>query len=158
MLAKTSVVLEWASQNGFWQHLCPHEKSQLQLASLEVLQDHQIVLTQVPFKFLLLPCVSEHVRFCVYHLRVDLWSNIPLPLLPSKPYWTSKSNILGAYLPKVGYPGWRAHCEAWSPCFLGWTSELWLFSCQWVAYLEYRSWLYHIFTPLKRLVVHSLYL
>lgn len=51
------------------------------------------------------------MRFCVYHLRVDLWSNVPLPLLPSKPYWPLKPNILGAYLPKVGYLAWRAHCE-----------------------------------------------
>lgn len=147
MLVKTSVlVLEWASQNGSWQHLCPHDKSQLQLASLEVLQDHQMGLTRAPFKFLLLPWVSELVRFCVYHLGVDLWTNILLHLLPSKPYWPSKPNILEAYLPKVGYPGWGAHCEARNPCFLGRTSELWLFSCQWIAYLEYRSWLYHIFT------------
>lgn len=159
MLAKTSVlVLKWVSQNGFWQHLCLHEKPQLQLVSLEVLQYHQMGLIQVPVKFVLLPWVSEHVRFCVYHLRVDLWSNVPLPLLPSKPYWPSKPNILGAYLPKVGYPAWRARCEAWNPCFLGRISELWLFSCQWAAYLKYRSWLYHIFTRSKLFVVNSLYL
>ena len=37
----------------------------------KALQDQQVCLTQTPFKLLLLPWVSEHVRFCVHPLRVE---------------------------------------------------------------------------------------
>ena len=37
----------------------------------EALQDQQVHLTQALFKCLLLPLISEHVKFCVHHLRVE---------------------------------------------------------------------------------------
>ena len=50
------------------------------LPLLEAPQDQQVGLTKAPFK-LLLPLVSEHVRFCVCPLRVESVSHSPLALL-----------------------------------------------------------------------------
>ena len=46
---------------------------------LGALQDQPGGLTQAPFK-LLLPLVSEHVRFCVCSLRVQSVSHVPVAL------------------------------------------------------------------------------
>ena len=42
----------------------------------EAVQNHQVGMTQVPFKLLLLPYISEYVKFCVCPLRVEClcWS------------------------------------------------------------------------------------
>lgn len=49
--------------------------------SWESLQDQQVGLTQAPFTLLLLPRVSEHVRFCVHPLRVESISHSHMALL-----------------------------------------------------------------------------
>ena len=68
----------------------------------EALQDQQVGLTQAPFKLLLLPWISEHVRFCVRPLRVEsLFPTAPRSR-ENKPHWPSKLSVLGAYLPGAG--------------------------------------------------------
>ena len=70
-LASTSVhMVEQAPQNGCCQFLCPQGELQDLLPLREALQDQQVGLTQVPFKFLPLPWVPGHVKFCVGLLRV----------------------------------------------------------------------------------------
>lgn len=119
---KTSVLVKISLQNGFWQHLCLHEKPQLQPASLEVLQYHQTGPDPGSFQ---ISATSLGLRACeiLYTLK---WISGLMSLCLSfqvKPYWPLKPNILGAYLPKVGYTC-LTHCEAWNPCFLGRISEL----------------------------------
>ena len=65
------------------------------LPPLEVLKDQQKSLTQAPFKILLLPCISEHVRFLHALLRVESL----FPTAPGSPdsthNWSSKPNFWG---------------------------------------------------------------
>ena len=76
-LASTSVhVVERAPQNGCHQCLCP--QGQLQLPPASPGDSQQMSLTQAPFKLLLLPWVSECVRFCVLPLRVESIFSIAL--------------------------------------------------------------------------------
>ena len=70
-LASTSVhMVEQAPQNGCCQFLYPQGELQGLLPLREALQDQQVGLMQAPFKFLPLPWVPGHVKFCVCLLRV----------------------------------------------------------------------------------------
>ena len=94
--------LEKVFQNVAYQHKCPcvrmnSEKllpptsvSPVQApiaptSFLGALQDQPGGLTQAPFK-LLLPLVSEHVRFCVCSLRVQSVSHVPVALQKVIPF------------------------------------------------------------------------
>ena len=92
-------VVAGAPQSGWCQCLCPQGKA---------LQDQQLGLTQAPFKLFLLPWVPEHVRFCMFPLRVEFLFHTALWDSPSKPHCPSKPNVLGAYLPGTGPTGWQA--------------------------------------------------
>ena len=84
----------------------------------EALQDQQVGLTQAPFKLLLLPWVLKLEIFCVYLLRGDLYLSQPFGSPQSKPHWSSKPNILGAYLPDTGPSCWGARFRFEIPCSL----------------------------------------
>ena len=71
MLARTSVqMVEQTLRRSCHQCLCLQGEFQLLLLLWEALQDQQVCLTQDPFKLFLLPCLPEHVRFCVHPLVV----------------------------------------------------------------------------------------
>ena len=147
VLTSTSVlVLEWTLKNGCCQYLCQLCTPQLPLPLLGALQDQQGGLTQAPFK-LLLPLVSEHVRFCVCPLGVQSVCHIPVALLafkalsswcrnpaPGSSIWDSDPSRLEEnpcncnYPPICGLPAW-----------------------------EYGSWLYSVSTPPTHLTVIPLY-
>lgn len=113
------------SKNGCCQYLCQLCTPQLPLPLLGALQDQQGGLTQAPFK-LLLPLVSEHVRFCVCPLGVQSVCHIPVALLafkalsswcrnpaPGSSIWDSDPSRLEEnpcncnYPPICGLPAWE---------------------------------------------------
>ena len=72
----------------------PRVSSSYLLPLQEALQDHQVALTQAPFKSLLLPWVLEWVRFCVSLLSEVSISHSPLAFpkvsptgLQSQEFW-----------------------------------------------------------------------
>ena len=55
-------------------------KNQCCLSFQKILQDQQVGLTQAPFKLFLLPWVPEHMRFCMFPLRVEFLFHTGTPL------------------------------------------------------------------------------
>lgn len=68
------------------------------------LQDQQVGLTQRPFNSLFLPWVQEHVRFCVWPLKVE--SQFPTTPLLSQNKPRLERNFLETILPGAGPLGW----------------------------------------------------
>ena len=71
------------------QRLCPSVSFSCLLPLQEAVQDQQVSLAQAPFKLLLLPWVSDCVRFSVHPLRVE-------SLLLTAP-WLSQKQTLQAF-------------------------------------------------------------
>ena len=68
--------------------------------------------------------------------RQEYWSGVPLPSPESKPYWPSKSNILGTCLPSAGIPSWGTWCRVQNPCFLRRNSAIVIILPLWVAHQQ----------------------
>ena len=79
-------MVKWAPKNGCFQCLCHKDESQLLPASLKGSPRSASGLTQDPFKLLLLPWVSECVRFCLCPLSVEsVFPTSHLTLLKASP-------------------------------------------------------------------------
>ena len=117
----------------------------------EALQDQQVGLTQIPFKWLLLHRDLEYVKFCMCPL-----SYLPEPSGSAiyKFCWPAKPGVLGAHLPSAGTPGWGAPCGVWNSCSLERTSVV-VVILPVVGHLPqgYGSWVYYISTPPTHLIV-----
>ena len=113
-LASTSVHMV----NGCPSVYVPRVSPSCILPLWEALQDQKAVLTHAPFKLLLLPWVSEHVRFCVCPLIVESVSYNPPTLAKASPtglqsqiFWHFSS---WCRTPGLGSPVWGL-----DPSFLG---------------------------------------
>lgn len=99
----------------------------------EVLQNHQVVLTQALLELLPLCWDSRCEILCVHFMSqvCYLYFSGSLEL---KPCWISKPNIFGAYLPGARFLGWGPQCGSWTLRSLEKTSKIvvfLLFVCHW---------------------------
>lgn len=88
----------------------------------ELVQEQQVCLTRTPFKWLLLPWVPAHVRFCGSPLRVEFLFSTTLWLSWNKPCWPFKAKCSGGSSSQCRTPGLGTQCEAQIPRFSGTTS------------------------------------
>lgn len=127
-------------------------ESQCPCFSWEVLQNHQVVLTQALFELLPLCWRTQGVKFCVYTLWVKSATYISLGLLNLSPAGFQKPNIFGAYLPGARFLGWGPQCglelsDPWRE-----TSKIVVSSYLCVTDPGLRAWLYpkrHLFFSLS---------
>lgn len=116
--ASTSILMvERFPRNGCHQHLFPQGEFQVPPLSPEALQDHQVGLTQSPFKLLPLHWDLECVRFCLHLWRVE-------SLFPTALYLSYMSVPL-AFKARHSWgsppdaPHWGAWCGPWTLALWG---------------------------------------
>ena len=123
VLTTTSVlVVGCTPKNSCCQHLCPQGEFQLPPASLG--GSLRSASGSDPLKSLLLPWVSEYVRFCECPLRVESISYIPLALPKASPAGLQSQMFWGLVFLMQDPLAWGVWRGAWTPCFLGKTSAI----------------------------------
>lgn len=80
--------------NGFPQCLYPQRVLQLPHTSPGSSPNQQVGLIEVPFKLLLLPCILEHMTFCMCPIRMEFLFSQPSGSSESKACW-SKAEYSG---------------------------------------------------------------
>ena len=97
----------------------------------EALRDQQVGLTQGSFKYFL-PCVPEHVRFCVHPLKMEFLFLTAFWLSKKQAPLASKTINLRTCLPGTGSPGKEVYCAAKTPHSLGRISPVLIILHSWV--------------------------
>lgn len=139
-----------SSQNGCCQLLCPQGELRFTPVSPgEAPRPAPRCLTPALVKALLLPWVSEHVRFWVHSSRVTPLFPPVLGTPQNETCWPSKPNALAVSLPTAGCLGWGPWCAVQSSALGG----TWDYILQFVGHPTRSMGLRQIMSPRLLLIL-----